>query len=70
MMKEGNKFRHVEATKWLDIGNMKALERARKEIHDPFDNLEKNDESIYLFKNFVIKFFSNSTIVKRRVERA
>ena len=38
-------------------------------ISDKFDILDKVDESIFLFDDFVIKFFHNETICENRVER-
>lgn len=55
---------------WLDIGNASELSIARKKIPDKFDILDKVDESIFLFDNFVIKFFHNEEICANRVKRA
>ncbi len=60
----------INFSTWFDIGNTNALNRAKKEIGDHFDNLDKNEESIFLFDNFVIKFFNDEKIVKERIERA
>lgn len=55
---------------WLDIGNFDALTDAREQIADKFELLDKNDESIFIFENSVIKFFNNSSICNNRVKRA
>jgi len=70
MIDEGVGFKLVEFANWLDIGNIAALHHARNTVEDHFDNLDKIDESIFLFDNFVIKFFYNKDIIKKRVERA
>jgi choline kinase len=54
---------------WLDIGNASELSIAREKIVDKFDILDKIDESIFLFDDFVIKFFHNETVCKNRVDR-
>ena len=47
----------IEYFKWLDIGNVSELKYAREVIYDKFELLDKVDESIFLFNDFVIKFF-------------
>ncbi len=63
-------FSHIESKNWYDIGNVKALQQARKEFPDKFPILDKSNESIYLFDDFVIKFFSDEKIARNRVERS
>jgi NDP-sugar pyrophosphorylase family protein len=63
-------FKPVIFNNWFDIGNVGSLKDARKDISDKFEILDKDDESIFIFNDNVIKFFSNSTIVKNRVARA
>jgi len=70
MIESGSQFSHIESKNWYDIGNVKALQQARKEFPDKFPILDKSNESIYLFDDFVIKFFSDEKIVENRVERA
>ncbi len=55
---------------WLDIGNMASLKHARENISDKFEILDKDDESIFIVDNHVIKFFYNKEICKNRVLRA
>jgi len=55
---------------WLDIGNMASLKHARENISDKFEILDKDDESIFIVDDHVIKFFYNEEICKNRVLRA
>jgi hypothetical protein len=70
MVQQGVEFTVKEFHKWHDTGNKKALELARKNIPDTFENLDKLDESIFLFDDFVIKFFHDEKRINERVERA
>jgi NDP-sugar pyrophosphorylase family protein len=69
MLKGGTDIHGVSIREWFDIGNLEALAEARNKISDHFDNLDKVDESLFIFKDFVIKFFSDPEKVKNRVER-
>lgn len=69
MLKDVN-FTFLKTTKWLDIGNVGELERARKLFESEADVLEKKEESIYFFNNFVVKFFSDIKVCRNRVIRA
>ena len=61
-----NSWRTFEFKTWQDIGNVTSLKNARKHIQDKFEILDKNDESIFLFDDFVIKFFhDNNTCINR-----
>lgn len=65
--------RHVDFIKfdeWYDIGNTTELAKTRKKFQKDFQILDKNDENTFMFDDYIIKFFHNSTIVKNRVERA
>lgn len=70
MLKNNKEFIAHEFTTWYDTGNVEGLLRARENIHDKFDNLEKLSESLFLFKDFAIKFFHEEQIIKDRVKRA
>lgn len=70
MMEEGIEFQSQVFHTWDDIGNIDSLRDARSNAADSFDLLDKDDESIFLFDDKVIKFFYNSTVCKNRVERA
>ena len=63
-------FRLIQFFQWFDIGNTGSLRHARAQIDDTFDNLDKTDESIFLFDDFVIKFFSDPKLVRSRCARA
>ena len=63
------KWETKEYFNWLDIGNVFELKHAREVIYDKFELLDKVDESIFLFNDFVIKFFYNKTVCANRVER-
>lgn len=60
----------IEFNNWFDIGNSTELKKTRELIPDKFEILDKVDESIFLFDNFVIKFFHNKEVCSNRVKRA
>ncbi len=62
-------FEIVNFPVWHDVGNVTALHRARGMMPDKFHNLDKVDESIFLFDKFVVKFFANGKTAKERVAR-
>lgn len=70
MIEKGNLFSLKEFPQWHDIGNTAALQRAREEAVDHFDNLDKLEEAVFIFDDFVIKFFFDENIAQERVERA
>lgn len=55
---------------WFDVGNTTELSKTRGYFKSSIDVLDKVDESIFFFDDFIIKFFSNSTINQNRVTRA
>lgn len=63
-------FRLAEFYDWRDTGNLVTLRLAREQAGDHFDNLDKADESIFVFPKFVIKFFADEKTAKNRVIRA
>ena len=69
MMKDEN-FSVIESKEWYDIGNSKELNNTRVKFKSSYQVLDKPQESIYFFDDYVIKFFSDSKIAKNRVERA
>lgn len=69
MLKRKCSFDITEFKKWYDIGNTKALDNARQNIGDDFQNLHKLEESIFFLKNKVIKFFHDEKNVRDRVKR-
>lgn len=54
---------------WLDMGNSTELKKSRELIPDKFEILDKVDESIFLFDDFVIKFFADKEVNLNRVKR-
>lgn len=73
MIKERNEsFEFVKFDTWLDIGNTNSLRHARKNIkdNDGVSVLDKNNESIFIFDNFVVKFFYDKKNIEERVARA
>lgn len=62
-------FKNQSINDWYDIGNSKALNDAKKIFENDFKILDKDEENIFLFPDFVIKFFYDKTIVKNRVNR-
>jgi len=55
---------------WHDIGNVESLQLTREKMAGSLNVLDKNDESIFVVNDSVIKFFHNSEIAKNRVQRA
>jgi choline kinase len=70
MLASGSRFEMENYATWRDIGSAAALHSARQTAKDHFDNLDKIDESIFLFDDFVIKFFYDKEVIRKRVERA
>jgi len=71
MIELGHKFEplFILDKSWLDIGNISSLNHARENISDKFHILDKDDESIFILNNSVIKFFYNKKMVSNRVDR-
>jgi dTDP-glucose pyrophosphorylase len=69
MIKDGSSFKLQDFRKWFDVGNVESLEQARRNIHDSITNLDKVDESIFIFDHFVIKFFHDQKMIEQRVAR-
>ena len=61
---------NIDYDNWFDIGNVNELNRTRECFESNIEVLDKKDESIYFFDDFVIKFFSDSKICENRVKRA
>ena len=62
-------FKAHKVEQWDDIGNIDSLKKARKKYEPSFTVLDKEKEAIYFVNNKVIKFFSDSSINKKRVLR-
>ena len=71
MIEDGSLFDSIfiKNDNWFDIGNMSSLNHARENINDKFHILDKDDESIFILDNSVIKFFYNKKTVTNRVDR-
>jgi len=69
VIRKMNDFSVVEVDDWYDIGNIDALKRTRSKIKGTVNVLDKEDENIFIFDNFVIKFFHNKKICYDRVLR-
>jgi choline kinase len=70
MIDKGASFRLHEFNSWMDTGNVDGLSKAREMIKDQFHNLDKKDESVFLFDESVIKFYFDKKRVKEKVKRA
>ena len=68
-MLEHHKFDVVDYKKWYDIGNVDSLKKTRDAIPDRFHLLDKDDESIFIFDKFVIKFFYDTQVCWNRISR-
>lgn len=62
-------FKLNEFKFWYDTWNVEGLNRAKKEMPDSFHILDKLEESIYIFDDFVVKFFCDKNLSDKRVKR-
>ena len=60
----------INNSDWYDVGNTTELFKTRKSFKSHIEVLDKKDESIFFFEDFVIKFFANKETNKNRVIRA
>lgn len=65
-----NDFYVVPITEWYDIGNIDSLKNTRLSLPSSMYVLDKEDENIFIFDTFVIKFFNNKKICYDRVLRS
>ncbi len=63
-------FEFVEFKNWIDTGNVRSFMTAQQESFTSLKTLPKNDESIFLIEDKVVKFFSNVDSCSNRVKRA
>lgn len=70
VIRKMNDFSVVQLDDWYDIGNIDALKRTRSKIKGTIQVLDKEDENIFIFNDFVIKFFHNKKICYDRVLRS
>lgn len=59
----------IKSGNWFDTGNPSSLSHARKSFESNIEVLDKKDESIFFYDNFIIKFFHDSIINKNRTNR-
>ena len=66
----GESFVNWKFENWIDIGNSNSLTIARKKLGNNPNLLEKSAESISIVGDNVFKFFSDTSVVQNRVDRA
>jgi len=69
VIRKMNDFGVIKIDDWYDIGNIDSLRRTRSKIKGTIHVLDKEDENIFLFDEFVIKFFYNKKVCYDRVSR-
>jgi dTDP-glucose pyrophosphorylase len=69
VIREMNNFNVINVDEWYDIGNIDALKKTRSKIKGTVHVLDKEDENIFVFNDFVVKFFYNKKICSDRVAR-
>jgi dTDP-glucose pyrophosphorylase len=69
IIRKMNDFTVVNIDEWYDIGNIDSLKRTRSKIKGKVHVLDKEDENIFVFDDFVIKFFYNKRVCCDRVLR-
>ena len=70
VIRKMNEFSVISLNEWYDIGNIDALKITRSKIKGTIQVLDKEDENIFVFDNFVVKFFHNKKICYNRVLRS
>ena len=66
---KNRKLIHKTVDNWKDTGNVDNILHYRKEFEDNLNILDKNDQSIFIFDKFVIKFFTNDSTVNNIINR-
>lgn len=69
VIRKMSNFSVVEVDEWYDIGNIDSLKKTRSKIKGTIHVLDKEDENIFVFDDFVIKFFCNKKVCYDRVLR-
>ena len=55
---------------WIDTGNLEALNNSKEKISSKeYNLLNKEDEAIWIFENFVIKHHRDPKFIKDRIKR-
>jgi dTDP-glucose pyrophosphorylase len=74
MMARGAGFRCHVFPRWADVGNTDALSRATASLDEEDGHesvvLRKNTEAVFLYDDFVVKFFDSRSCCRKRVARA
>jgi len=70
LIEKGIHFEIQKFSRWHDVGNIEAIQKARTEIQDNFHILDKEKESIFIFNKSVIKFFYDTKMIEYRIKRA
>jgi NDP-sugar pyrophosphorylase family protein len=55
--------------KWFDTGNLEALQKTKEHFKGKIENLDKEDEEIYFFDGYVVKYFFNEKVAENRAKR-
>jgi len=63
-------YKHICEENWFDVGNIAELAQTRQSFTASIEVLDKKDESIFFFEDFVVKFFADSEVNLNRVKRA
>lgn len=63
-------FYYKETLTWQDIGNVDSLLKTKELLDNNFKILDKEDESIFIFDDSVIKFFHDKQVCRNRIIRA
>lgn len=69
LLKHKHTIKYKIIDKYCDIGNIEKYNKSSKIFKTNYNVLQKNDESISFINNKVIKFFKDTTINNKRVER-
>lgn len=70
MLEEGFSWQALEVDSWFDTGSVVGLRQARAAFEGRMKTLEKQDEAIFKSGDTVLKFFADSGVVEKRVQRA
>lgn len=54
---------------WFDTGNLESLQKTKEHFKGRIENLDKEDEEIYFFDGYVVKYFFNEKVAENRAKR-
>ena len=63
-------LKHVTVDDWTDTGSIDSIMNARKKFDDSLDILYKNNQSIFIINDKVIKYFTEEGITEKLKKRA